>query len=81
LFLLFFIYVILAMIPGLIVGAVGGLATFMAPEVGRSISLLLSAISSGFTGILLYTGVGCAYVELRALKEGSGAANVAQVFA
>lgn len=79
--LLFFVYIILAMIPGLIVGAIGGLATVMFADTGRSINLLLSALSSGFSGILLYTGVGCAYVELRKLKEGAGAMNVAQVFA
>ena len=81
LFLLFFVYIILAMIPALIVGAVGGFAMVMFSDTGRSINLLLSAISSGFTGILLYTGVGCAYVELRKLKEGGGAVDVAQVFA
>jgi hypothetical protein len=79
LFLLFFVYVILAIILGLIVGIVGGLVMFS--DLGRSISLLLRAISSGFTGMLLYTGMGCAYVELRKLKEGLGAVNVAQVFA
>jgi hypothetical protein len=31
--------------------------------------------------VLIAAGIGCAYVELRTLKEGASAVNVAQVFA
>lgn len=81
LFWLFVVLLLVAAIPSFVVSLVGTLAAFGVPGVGVTIKVGLNAIAGGFTATLIATGVGCAYVELRTLKEGGGAARLAEVFA
>jgi MFS family permease len=80
LFLLFVVLVVVAAIPSFVATAVGTLAAFAAPGVGVIIRAGLNAVVGGFSATLIAAGIGCAYVELRTLKEGGGA-KVAEVFA
>jgi hypothetical protein len=81
LFGLFLVMALLAAIPGMVAGILGGVAMLAAPGARLVIMTATNTLGGAIGAVFGVVVTGSAYVQLRVNREGAGAVNVAEVFA